>query len=94
MTNYRNIANNGTNISTETDHQESDTTSEATASTNASTQSKSNTNIQNTEDYIETVKGKQGTENYSDLIMKFRKTFLNIDMQIIDDLQELFMGIW
>ena len=94
LTNYRNIANNGTNISTETDHQESDTTSEATASTNASTQSKSNTNIQNTEDYIETVKGKQGTENYSDLIIKFRKTFLNIDMQVIDELQDLFMGIW
>ena len=41
-------------------------------------------NINNTDKYIETVKGKQGTENYSSLLKKFRETFLNIDMMIIE----------
>jgi hypothetical protein len=50
--------------------------------------------INNTETYIETVAGKQGGENYSDMLLKFRKTFLNIDMQIIDDLSELFFTLW
>jgi hypothetical protein len=30
----------------------------------------------------------------SDLIMKYRKTFLNIDMLIVDELQELFMLVY
>lgn len=53
-----------------------------------------NTDITNLENYIETVKGKQGTQDYSELLMKFRQTFLNIDMMIINDLSELFFGLW
>jgi hypothetical protein len=30
----------------------------------------------------------------SDLIIKYRETFLNIDMKIINDLSELFLGIY
>lgn len=50
--------------------------------------------ITNTESYIETVKGKQGQQNYSDLLIKFRKTFLNIDMQVIHELDDLFINLW
>jgi hypothetical protein len=50
--------------------------------------------INNTETYLETIIGKQGGENYSDLMLKFRKTFLNIDMQVINELSELFFGLW
>lgn len=32
-------------------------------------------NIDTTEDYIETIVGKQNSENYSSLLMKFRETF-------------------
>lgn len=51
-------------------------------------------NINNTDKYIETVKGKQGTENYSSLLKKFRETFLNIDMMIIEDCGDCFFTLW
>lgn len=53
-----------------------------------------NENIINTDKYIETVKGKQGTENYSSLLKKFRETFLNIDMMIIEDCSDCFFTLW
>lgn len=51
-------------------------------------------NINNTNKYIEKVKGKQGTENYSSLLKKFRETFLNIDMMIIKDCSDCFFTLW
>lgn len=51
-------------------------------------------NINNIDKYIEKVKGKQGTENYSSLLKKFRETFLNIDMMIIDDCSDCFFTLW
>lgn len=46
------------------------------------------------EDYIEHVKGKQGTQSYASLLQEFRNTFLNIDMLIIEELEPLFMQLW
>lgn len=51
-------------------------------------------NINNTDKYIEKVKGKQGTENYSSLLKRFRETFLNIDMMIIEDCSDCFFTLW
>lgn len=48
----------------------------------------------NTDSYIDHVVGKRGTASYSSLIMEFRKTLVNIDMRIIDELGDLFMNIW
>lgn len=39
-----------------------------------------------------TLQGSQGPA--SELLMRYRATFLNIDMQIIKDLETLFMQIW
>jgi hypothetical protein len=50
--------------------------------------------INNTETYVETVMGKQGLKSYSSLLIEFRDTFLNIDMEIIDELSELFHNLW
>lgn len=47
-----------------------------------------------TEGYIIHVIGKRGDSSYSKLLQEFRKTFLNIDMMIIDELSELFMKLW
>lgn len=52
------------------------------------------TKISNIEDYIEFVRGKQGTVSYSKLLKEFRETFLNIDMMIIEELSDLFFGLW
>lgn len=51
-------------------------------------------NIRNTEDYIEKVKGKHSGDSYSKLLTEFRGTLLNIDMMVINDLVDLFMGLW
>lgn len=50
--------------------------------------------INSTEDYLEHVYGKQGSSDYSTMIMKYRETFINIDMMVINDLNDLFMNLW
>lgn len=50
--------------------------------------------LKNTEEYLETVKGKQGTQSYSKLLQEYRETFINIDMLVIEDLTDLFMNLW
>lgn len=55
----------------------------------------SNTGTANSiENYMENVSGKQGSESYSSMLLKFRETFLNIDMQVIEEFSDLFMGLW
>ena len=46
-----------------------------------------------TEDYLESVSGYAGI-NASDLLKKYRETFLNIDMMIINNLEDLFFQLW
>ena len=38
--------------------------------------------------------GKIGVATYQEMVMKWRESFLNIDMQIIDELSNLFMKVW
>lgn len=54
----------------------------------------SNTNITNTQDYVENIIGKRGAQTYSSMLNEFRKTFLNIDAMILDELSDLFMTIY
>lgn len=50
--------------------------------------------ISTTEDYLEHVVGKTGGISYSKMLTEYRETFLNIDMMIIEELSDLFMGLW
>lgn len=59
---------------------------ESTGSNTGSTKS--------TEDYVLHVFGKSAGSNYAKLIKDFRDNLLNIDMDIITDLGDLFMLIW
>lgn len=52
-----------------------------------------NNSINSTEDYVESVNGYNG-QSATDLLVKFRNSFLNIDMLVIDELENLFMGLW
>lgn len=54
----------------------------------------SNTTLSNTEDYLEHVIGSNGGESFSKRLNDFRTTFINIDMMVINDLEELFFGLW
>lgn len=53
-----------------------------------------NKKIKTTDTYLEEIKGKQGGEDYSTLLLKYRETFINIDMLIIKDLETLFFNLW
>lgn len=48
----------------------------------------------NTEEYIQTISGKKGGTSYSNMLTEFRNTFLNIDLMIINELSDLFFGLW
>lgn len=40
------------------------------------------------------VSGKQGGSTYSKMLLEYRQTMLNIDMQVIDEFSDLFFGLW
>lgn len=46
------------------------------------------------DEYVNHEYGKIGVMTYQEMQMKWRETFLNIDMQIIDELGDLFMKVW
>ena len=94
LTNARMVNDTNTSNGTTTGKTDTSTDSTTDTTTNTTTTTNNSTTINNTEDYLETVKGKQGTQSYARLIMEFRETFLNIDMMVIEDLGELFMNIW
>lgn len=50
--------------------------------------------MNNTQDYAEHVIGKRGTQSYAKMIMELRDSFINIDMMIIDELNDLFFNLW
>lgn len=49
--------------------------------------------LTSTEDYLECVIGYEGVSP-SDLLLKYRDTFLNIDMMVIEELEPLFFNLW
>lgn len=78
-------------------------------STNANTGNSTNTNTGNvknvndsfkeygfntTDEYVDTITGKRGSYSFSKMILDFRQTFVNIDKMIIEELSDLFFGLW
>lgn len=51
-------------------------------------------NLTDTESYLESVRGKMSSKSYSALLMEYRETFMNIDMMLIEELSDLFFGLW
>lgn len=73
-----------------TDQTDSNGTSKNT--TSETTNSRGTTN--NTAEYLERVTGKMGGTSYAKLLRELRESFLNIDRDILNDLNVLFMNIW
>ena len=99
-----NVTNTGTatdtnNLTTERTAQGTDTlnvdrNNNTTLNQTTSDKNKQERTVNNQDEYIETVTGKADGSSYSALIKEFRETLLNIDMMIIEELRELFMGVW
>lgn len=51
-------------------------------------------NVTSTESYLEQVQGKHGGISYAKMLMEYRDSFLNIDTMIIENLNDLFFGLW
>lgn len=64
-----------------------------TNETGASNASETGTS-ETTETWTEKVMGKNNSENYGQLLVEFRKSIINIDRMIIDELKPLFMQLW
>lgn len=98
LTNARKITDNVNGTGTEEANtvENSRTNYTETENTNSNVNGETkNTGSSNTvEDYLETIVGKQGTESFSNLLNKFRETFLNIDMMVIEEFSDLFFGLW
>ena len=87
-----NNAENGITDQTTADETKATGNSKSNATTETDTANKTTSN--DFENYISHVIGKSEGETYSEMLIKFRETFLNIDMMIIDELKTCFMMIY
>lgn len=79
----------------ETDITRSLTANDTTTDNETITSTGTNTGtVHNLEDYIEHITGKRSGISYSKMLMEFRETFLNIDMEVIHSLDDLFLNLW
>lgn len=46
------------------------------------------------EDYLQTVRGKRGNSSYAKLFAEYCELFRSVDKMVLDELEDLFFGIW
>lgn len=73
---------------------ETNSSEDFNSSGNSNDNTTANSVYTNTEDYLEHVYGKRGGVSYSKMVMEYRETFLNIDLMVIRELNDLFMNLW
>ena len=84
----------GEDISRFNKHTDDDYTETGSEHTDYESTTNNDTEDIGARDYAGRIFGKQGSETYSEMLKKFRDTFLNIDMDVIRELEPLFMQIW
>lgn len=100
QTNSQSSVSKGAGKVTDTiDENVKDTASSATSGKEVSGSSgtdkrKDSSSASTVEQYLEKITGKRGSQSYAKMIMEYRETFLNIDRMIIDELGDLFFGLW
>lgn len=94
LTNARKIIGNNNSTTNTTNSSEKHSTNTNQNNTETKTNNKLNSTINNIDDYLEEVSGKSGGVSMSEMVLKYRETFLNIDMLVIDELSDLFMLLW
>lgn len=91
LTQARKVSDSGSTTSSSTNSSESTANSNGTSG--GTSNSSGNDKLKSTEEWLESVIGFEGRDA-SELLMKFRKTFLNIDMEVLRDLEPLFIQLW
>lgn len=88
LTNVRQINNSGSDGNTRTYNTQNDTSDSNVADTSVS-------NAGNTQNSLtKHVYGKRNQESYNKLLKDYRANFLNIDLKVIGELEELFIQLW
>lgn len=92
----QNIANDSylTDATHDTGNSSGSTTNSGTSETTEKKTDNETERINTTDEYIDIVRGKNSGESYSKVLSDFRETFLNIDMLVIDECNDLFFGLW
>lgn len=86
--------NDETGYANESSHSNSFNNSITNGNSNLDTDSNVFNITNNFENYLSHVIGKSAGISYSDLLLRFRETFLNIDMMIIKELNDCFMLLY
>lgn len=102
LTNARKITNTDSSTSESTnsgngEYKDTGSVKYTDTSERENTKNGSNSNtgtVNNTEEYLESVIGKQGSGSYSGMLKEYRDTFLNIDRMVIAEFDDLFFGLW
>lgn len=96
LTNARGITDSQTDNGSNSEkvNQTSSGTENVTDTMNRTGTSEGTTVASSTDEYLETIKGKHGGVSYSKMLMEYRKTLINIDAMIIDELRDLFIMLW
>lgn len=63
-------------------------------STSGSTSNSSSNKNSGTNRWVEVLSGKRNDSSYSRMLQEFRRTFVNIDLDIINSLSDLFFNLW
>lgn len=83
-----------TKTNNKTDMQDRNETADASRSGNKIAVDSKKDTIENFNEYTEHVIGKMPGVSFSKLLKEFRETFLNIDNMVINELSDLFFGLW
>lgn len=102
LTNARKITNTDSSTSESTnsgngEYKDTGSVKYTDTSERENTKNGSNSNtgtVNNTEEYLESIIGKQGSGSYSGMLKEYRDTFLNIDRMVIAEFDDLFFGLW
>lgn len=79
-------------VNTGSENNESDTTGTSKTTSTGSTTGSNEAEV--TQNSTERKQGNIGNKSQSELLLEYRRTFINIDNMIMDELNVLFMGVW
>lgn len=77
-----------------TDIGKKDASERKTNNENENATGRTNTTVNNTEEYVERVTGYKGNKALAEIIIEWRKNLLNIDRMILRDLEDCFFQLW
>ncbi len=86
--------NTDANNTTDTYGNETTNSTEGTNSETGSAMRTTDNTFSSNDHYTDTVKGKLGVDSYSRRLEEYRRTMLNIDMMVIEELNDLFMNVY